>query len=187
MRIVQDTREIMQRTLDQYGTGLEVVNVNITDVQVPEAVQAAQRDSVKASADRERMVKEAQAYANNILPVAEGNAARDVQDAEAYKSQVVSMATGEASRFTQLALAYEKAPAVTRERLYLETRGKRAQVLAQGDHRFEGRQRQHDLPAARQAHGTQPRVRRPTRSPCGRRSASRPRRQAPNARQRVER
>ncbi len=65
----------MQRTLDQYGTGIEVVNVNITDVQVPEAVQAAQRDSVKASADRERIIKEAQAYANDILPVAEGKAA----------------------------------------------------------------------------------------------------------------
>ena len=86
----------MQRTLDQYGTGLEVVNVNIIDAQVPEAVQAAQSDSVKASADRERMVKEAQAYSNNILPVAEGNAARYVQDAEAYKSQVVSLATGDA-------------------------------------------------------------------------------------------
>ena len=67
------------------------------------------------------MVKEAQAYANNILPVAEGNAARAVQDAEAYKSQIVSLATGDASRFSQLAAAYEKAPAVTRERLYLET------------------------------------------------------------------
>ena len=120
-RIVQDTREIMQRTLDQYAAGIEVVNVNITGVQVPEAVQAAQRDSVKAAADRERMVKEAQAYANNILPVAEGNAARAVQDAEAYKSQIVSLATGDASRFSQLALAYDKAPAVTRERLYIET------------------------------------------------------------------
>ena len=120
-RIVIDTREIMQRTLDQYESGLEVFNVNITGVQVPEPVQAAQDDSVKASADRERMVKEAQAYANNIIPVAEGNAAREVQNAEAYKSQIVSMATGEASRFTQLALAYDKAPAVTRERLYLET------------------------------------------------------------------
>jgi membrane protease subunit HflK len=120
-RIVIDTREIMQRTLDQYGAGIEVVNVNITDVQVPEAVQAAQRDSVKAKADSERVVKEAQAYANGIIPVAEGNAARAVQDAEAYKSQVVSMATGEAARFSQLAAAYERAPAVTRERLYLET------------------------------------------------------------------
>jgi modulator of FtsH protease HflK len=121
IRIVQDTVDIMQRTLDQYGTGLEVVNVNIIGAQVPEAVQAAQSDSVKASADRKRMVKEAQAYANNLLPVAEGNAARYVQEAEAYKSQVVSMATGDASRFSQLALAYDKAPAVTRQRLYLET------------------------------------------------------------------
>ena len=121
VRIVQDTLDIMQRTLDQYGTGLEVVNVNIIGAQVPEPVQAAQSDSVKASADRERMVKEAQAYSNNILPVAEGNAARYVQDAEAYKSQVVSLATGEAARFTQLSQAYEKSPAVTRERLYLET------------------------------------------------------------------
>lgn len=120
-RIVEDTREIMQRTLDQYEAGLEVVNVNITGVQVPEAVQAAQRDSVKAKADRDRVVKEAQAYANNIIPVAEGNAARAVQDAEAYKSQIVSLAQGEASRFSQLAVAYEKSPAVTRERLYLET------------------------------------------------------------------
>ena len=120
-RIEQDTREIMQRTLDQYEAGLVVVNVNIVGAQVPEPVQQAQNDSVKASADRERMVKEAQAYANNILPVAEGNAAREVQNAEAYKSQIVSLATGEAARFAQLAAAYDKAPAVTRERLYLES------------------------------------------------------------------
>jgi modulator of FtsH protease HflK len=121
IKIAEDTRGIMQRTLDQYGAGIEVRSVNITDVQVPEAVQQAQRDSVKAKADRERMIKEAQAYANGILPKAEGNAARAVQEAEAYKSQVVSMAAGDASRFTALALAYEKAPAVTRERLYIET------------------------------------------------------------------
>jgi len=87
---------------------------------VPEAVQQAQRDSVKAKADRERMIKEAQAHANGIIPIAEGNAARAVQEAEAYKSQVVSMATGDASRFSQLEAAYEKAPNVTRERLYIE-------------------------------------------------------------------
>jgi len=97
-----------------------VRSVNITDVQVPEAVQQAQRDSVKAKADRERMIKEAQAIANGIIPQAEGTAARAVQDAEAYKSQVVSLATGDASRFSQLATAYEKAPNVTRERLYIE-------------------------------------------------------------------
>ncbi|HEU5134893.1 MAG TPA: FtsH protease activity modulator HflK [Steroidobacteraceae bacterium] len=121
IKIAEDTRLIMQRTLDQYGAGIEVRSVNITDVQVPEAVQQAQRDSVKAKADRERMIKEAQAYANGIIPVAEGNAARAVQEAEAYKSQVVSMATGDASRFSQLVGAYEKAPNVTRERMYIDT------------------------------------------------------------------
>jgi membrane protease subunit HflK len=121
IKIAEDTRVIMQRTLDQYGAGIEVRSVNITDVQVPEAVQQAQRDSVKAKADRERMIKEAQAYANGILPRAEGDAAKAVQEAEAYKSQIVLMATGDASRFSALALAYEKAPNVTRERLYIET------------------------------------------------------------------
>src|SRR3954471_8832115 len=95
-QIASDTREIMQRTLDQYGAGIEVNNVNITDVQVPEAVQQAQRDSVKAQADRERVILEARAYANGILPQAEGQAARQVQDAEAFKSQIVQIATGDA-------------------------------------------------------------------------------------------
>jgi membrane protease subunit HflK len=121
IKIAEDTRVIMQRTLDQYGAGIEVQKVNITDVQVPEAVQQAQRDSVKAKADRERMIKEAQAYANGIIPVAEGNAARAVQEAEAYKSQIVQLATGDAARFNQLLTAYEKAPNVTRERLYIES------------------------------------------------------------------
>jgi len=119
-KIVQDTRDIVQRTLDQYGAGIEVVSVNITDVQVPEAVQQAQRDSVKAKADRERVIKEAQAYANGILPQAQGQAARQVQEAEAYKAQVVQQATGDTARFSQLQSAYEKAPAVTRERMYIE-------------------------------------------------------------------
>jgi membrane protease subunit HflK len=120
-RITADTREIMQRTLDQYGAGIQVESVNITDVQVPEPVQQAQRDSVKAKADRARVILEAQAYQNGILPQAEGSAARQVQEAEAYKSQIVLQATGDASRFGQLLTAYEKAPAVTRDRLYLES------------------------------------------------------------------
>lgn len=120
-RITADTREIMQRTLDQYGAGILVESVNITDVQVPEPVQQAQRDSVKAKADRARVILEAQAYQNGILPQAEGSAARQVQEAEAYKSQIVLQATGDASRFGQLLTAYEKAPAVTRDRLYLES------------------------------------------------------------------
>jgi membrane protease subunit HflK len=120
-KIAADTRDILQRTLDQYGAGIEVVSVNITDVQVPEAVQQAQRDSVKAKADRERVIKEAQAYANGILPQAQGQAARQVAEAEAYKAQVVQQATGDTARFSQLQAAYEKAPAVTRERMYIES------------------------------------------------------------------
>ncbi len=120
-KIAADTRDIMQRTLDQYGAGIEVVKVNITDVQVPEAVQQAQRDSVKAKADRERTIKEAQAYANGILPQAQGLVARTVTEAEAFKAQIVQLATGDAARFSQLAAAYDKAPAVTRERLYIES------------------------------------------------------------------
>lgn len=134
LEIASDTRDIMQRTLDQYGAGIEVNNVNITDVQVPDAVQQAQRDSVKAKADRDRVILEAQAYANGILPQAEGLAARQVQEAEAFKSQIVQQATGDASRFGQLLTAYEKAPGVTRERLYIETvesvlRGSRKVVI----------------------------------------------------------
>ena len=119
--IAESTRVIMQRTLDQYGAGIEVNNVNITDVQVPEAVQQSQRDSVKAKAERERVIKEAQAYANLILPQADGQAEKMRQEAEAYKSQIVAQATGDASRFNQLLTAFEKAPNVTRERLYIET------------------------------------------------------------------
>jgi membrane protease subunit HflK len=120
-KIAVDTQDIMQRTLDQYGAGIEVVKVNITDVQVPEAVQQAQRDSVKAKADRDRVVLEARAYENGILPQARGLAARQVQEAEAYKAQIVQLATGDASRFNQLVSAYERAPNVTRERLYIES------------------------------------------------------------------
>jgi modulator of FtsH protease HflK len=119
-KIASDTQDIMQRTLDQYGAGIQVESVNITDVQVPEAVQQAQRDSVKAKADRERVIKEAQAYANGILPQAQGKAARQVQDAEALKAQTVQVATGDVARFNQVLGAYEKAPAVTRERMYIE-------------------------------------------------------------------
>jgi membrane protease subunit HflK len=120
VEIADASREIMQRTLDTYGAGLEVVEVKLTGVQVPEAVQQAQRDSVKAKADRERVTREAQAYANEILPRAEGLAARAVQQAEAYKASQIQQATGDAAYFNQLLTAYEKAPAVTRERLYIE-------------------------------------------------------------------
>jgi membrane protease subunit HflK len=119
--ITRRTKDLIQSTLDRYGTGIIVSTVNLTDVQVPEAVIPSQRDANKALADQERFVKEAQAYANGILPVAEGAAARLNQDAQAYAAQVVALAEGQASRFAQLAEAYNAAPEVTRRRLYLDT------------------------------------------------------------------
>jgi modulator of FtsH protease HflK len=120
LRITETTRDIMQRALDAYGAGILVTKVNITDVQVPEAVQQSQRDSVKAEADKVRAINESQAYANGIIPQAEGRAAKIDQDAKAYKAQLIAAATGDASRFGQLLTAYEKSPGVTRERLYIE-------------------------------------------------------------------
>ena len=115
------TLELIQRTLDQYNAGIYVTTVNLTDVQVPEAVLPSQRDANKALADRERLVKEAEAYSSGVIPVAEGSALRQLQEAEAYKAQVVAISEGEAARFSQLAIAYTHAPQVTRQRLYLET------------------------------------------------------------------
>ncbi len=114
------TKELIQRTLDQYGTGIIITSVNLTDIQVPTDVRPSQEDANKAIADKERLVKEAEAYASGILPVAEGGALRQLQEAEAYRAQVVAVAEGEADRFKQLVAQYEKAPRVTRDRLYIE-------------------------------------------------------------------
>ena len=119
-QITAKTKDLIQRTLDQYNAGISVTSVNLTDIQVPDAVAPSQRDANKALADRERLVKEAAAYASGILPVAEGQAQRQLLEAQAYKSQVVAIAEGEASRFEQFATAYTAAPQVTRQRLYIE-------------------------------------------------------------------
>jgi len=115
------TKDLIQRTLDQYGTGIVISSVNLTDIQVPNDVRPSQEDANKAIADKERLVKEAEAYASGILPVAEGAASRQLQEAEGYRAQVVAVAEGEAQRFTQLVAQYEKSPRVTRDRLYIET------------------------------------------------------------------
>jgi membrane protease subunit HflK len=120
-QVTQRSKELIQRTLDFYNTGITVSSVNLTDVQVPEAVIPSQRDANKALADQERLIKEAQAYANGIVPVAQGAAARIQQDAGAYSSKVVALAEGDASRFTQLLDVYSQAPEVMRKRLYLDT------------------------------------------------------------------
>ncbi|HZO23162.1 MAG TPA: FtsH protease activity modulator HflK [Steroidobacteraceae bacterium] len=120
-QITRRTKELIQHTLDTYNTGITVTTVNLTDVQVPEAVVPSQRDANKALADQERYVKEAQAYANSIIPVAHGAASRMLQDAEAYKAQVTAIAEGQAGRFSQLEQAYAQSPEVTRRRLYIDT------------------------------------------------------------------
>ncbi|HEY7638075.1 MAG TPA: FtsH protease activity modulator HflK [Steroidobacteraceae bacterium] len=119
--IVIRTKELIQRTLDAYKSGLEVTAVNLQDVRVPNEVGPAQADAIKAREDRDRLSLAAQAYANDLIPRARGNAVRQVQDAQAYKAQIVANAEGEAERFLKLLTEYERAPGVTRERLYLET------------------------------------------------------------------
>jgi membrane protease subunit HflK len=119
--IVLKTKELIQRTLDAYKTGLEVTAVNLQDVRVPNEVGPAQADAIKAREDRDRLSLAAQAYANDLIPRARGNAVRQVQDAQAYKAQVTANAEGEAERFLKLLGEYERAPGVTRDRLYLET------------------------------------------------------------------
>jgi membrane protease subunit HflK len=119
--ITAKTRELVQRTLDSYKSGIEVTTVNLQGVSVPEQVQSSQRDAIKAREDRERLALEAQAYANDILPKAKGSAARQMEDSMAYKARIVADAEGEAQRFLLLLPAYERNPAVTRQRLYYET------------------------------------------------------------------
>ena len=119
--IVARTERITQQILDRYKSGLQITSVNMQDAQPPEEVQSAFNDAVKAREDEQRLKNLAEAYSNDILPKARGKAARMLEDAKAYKSQVVDRSEGEASRFTQLLTEYEKAPEVTRERLYLNT------------------------------------------------------------------
>jgi membrane protease subunit HflK len=119
--IATSTKDLIQRTLNAYEVGIEVTTVNLQGVSVPEQVAPAQQDAIKAREDKERSSLEAQTYANDLLPRAGGEASRLEQDAQAYLAQKVAEAEGSSQRFTQLLAEYERAPAVTRERLYLET------------------------------------------------------------------
>jgi len=121
IEIAVQTRKLMQSILDEYDTGLLISELKLQDARPPEAVKAAFDDAIKAREDEERAKNEAEAYSNDILPKARGKSARDIADANAYRAQVVDQAKGDASRFEQLLAEYEKAPDVTRDRLYLET------------------------------------------------------------------
>src|SRR5665213_3096831 len=114
-------QDLMQKTLDHYGAGILVQQVQLQKVDPPAQVIDAFRDVQAARADLERAVNESQTYANRVVPEARGNVAKITQAAEAYKSQTVAEATGQTSRFLKIYDEYKKAPDVTRERMYLET------------------------------------------------------------------
>lgn len=120
-QIAADVQRLMQQVLDAYGSGLQVITVNLTYAEAPAEVKAAFDDANKAREDANRFQNEAETYANRILPEARGEAARVKAQSEAYLEETVARAQGEAARFTQLMAEYRKAPDVTRERLYLES------------------------------------------------------------------
>ncbi len=111
----------LQTYLDNYGTGIHVIDVTMQEARPPEAVKQAFDDVIAASADKERLINEAQAYRNQILPQARGEAQRAIENANGYQGELIARAEGEADRFKQLLVEYSLAPEVTRERLYLDT------------------------------------------------------------------
>ncbi len=115
------TKELLQTILDRYNNGLLVTSVNLQDAQPPEQVQEAFFDAIRAREDEDRLINEAEAYSNEVIPKARGGAARITEDANAYKAKIVATAQGDVSRFSQILQAYQKAPEVTRKRMYLET------------------------------------------------------------------
>jgi membrane protease subunit HflK len=119
-QIAKSAEKLMQDMLDRYQTGVYVQKVTLQSVQPPDKVQAAFDDAVKAGQDRERFRNEGQAYANDVVPRARGNAARLIEEANGYQAEVIQRAEGDASRFRQVQIEYAKAPAVTRQRLYLD-------------------------------------------------------------------
>ena len=125
--IANRAHKLMQDIHERYGTGIVVSTVTIQNAQPPEQVQAAFDDAVKAGQDRERQKNEGQSYANDVIPRARGASSRLKEEADGYRQRVIATAEGDASRFRQVLTEYAKAPAVTRERIYIETM---QQVLA---------------------------------------------------------
>ncbi len=119
-QIPERTMVELQETLEAYGAGLTVTSINLRVVDYPKSVQEAVDDTQKARNDKERYELEAQTYANDIIPRARGAAQRVLQDAEAYRARLIADAQGEAARFEALLFEYQKAPKVTRDRLYIE-------------------------------------------------------------------
>jgi len=118
--VAAQAQKLMQEILDRYGSGITISKVTMQNAQPPEQVQAAFDDAVKAGQDRERQKNEGQAYANDVIPKARGMASRLAAEAEGYKQRVIEQAEGDASRFKQVVAEYNKAPQVTRDRLYID-------------------------------------------------------------------
>jgi modulator of FtsH protease HflK len=119
--IAAEVKLRLQTYLDNYGTGIQVINVNIQQAQPPEEVRSAFDDVIKAKEDESRLKNQAESYSNGIIPEARGKSQRLLEEAEAYRSEVVSRAEGESDRFERLLTEYRRAPEVTRKRLYLDT------------------------------------------------------------------
>jgi membrane protease subunit HflK len=119
--VVAEVQTLMQQILDRYDTGVQVSTVAIQNVQPPEQVQSAFDDAVKAGQDRERQINEGEAYAKQVVPLAQGQASRMTEQAEGYKARVIGNAQGNASRFESILTEYTKSPQIMRDRLYLET------------------------------------------------------------------
>jgi len=119
-QVAASTTKLMQDILDRYKSGILVSKLTMQNAQPPEQVQAAFDDAVKAGQDRERQKNEGQSYANDVVPKAKGAAARLMQEADGYKQSVIANAEGDASRFKQILVEYERAPQVTRERMYID-------------------------------------------------------------------
>jgi len=118
--IAPRTREILQNTLDTYGSGITITSISLENLDYPQAVQAAVDDTQKSRNDRDRYILEADTYAQDLVPRARGQAARIRQEAEAYRERVIAAAEGDAARFEALLTEYQQAPRVTRARLYIE-------------------------------------------------------------------
>ncbi len=120
-RLGAEARERIQQTLDRYGAGIEVSSVNLTDVELPDPVVAAQHEADRAADDRQRAVSDAQTYADDLDLKAQAAAQQQISDAQVYATQTVAQAQADAENFTQLATAYAHSPRVTRDRLYIQT------------------------------------------------------------------
>ncbi|MDR1662038.1 MAG: FtsH protease activity modulator HflK [Azoarcus sp.] len=120
-QIADAAQKLIQEILDRYKSGIQVSRVTMEEVQPPEQVQAAFDDATKATQDWERQKNEGEAYANKVIPLAQGTASRLLADAQAYRARAIASAEGETSRFRQVLAEFKRAPQVTRERMYIET------------------------------------------------------------------